>query len=127
MNIADVFRIISIVFAAVTFGMAFANLVVSFRVLAPTPLSWSSFWGSGGGFIWLHVLAVAVAFQGAMIWGIVEVALRLDQSPMTFRPPLLLFLSVLISVGYIIIFRVELSRLRLLEDQRALINSEGLL
>lgn len=124
MSIADFVRVLAVMSAMVTFGLAVANLVISFKVLSPTPFTWSTFKGSGGGFIWLHIVAVVIPFQGFEAWGVYEVLSRLAE-PATFRTPLLLFLSSFISVGYVIIFRVELSRLRLRESQVALIEAGG--
>ncbi|HXH59093.1 hypothetical protein [Iamia sp.] len=108
----DIVRVLAIMSASTTFGLAVANLIISYKVLAPTPRTWKTFWGSGGGFIWLHIVAVVIPFQGFEAWGMYEVLSRLAD-PATFRAPLLLALSGFISVGYVIIFRVEVARLRL--------------
>lgn len=120
MSIHDFLRLLAVMSAGITFGLAVANLVVSFKVLSPTPFTWGTFWGTGGGFIWLHIVAVVIPFQGFEAWGIYEVLSRGDE-PISFRTPLLFVLSAFISVGYVIIFRVELSRMRLRESQVALV------
>lgn len=108
----DLLRFAAISAASPTYGLAVANLVVSFQVLRPRPFTWRNFAGSGGGFIWLHIVCVVIPFQGFVTWGIIEVRQRLGEPP-TWRPWALAVLCLLITVGYVIIFRVELARLRL--------------
>lgn len=105
-------RILAISIAGMTYGWAIANLIVSFKVLRPRPWTWQSFKGSGGGFIWLHIVCVVIPFQGFVTWGIWEVISRSHQ-PLTFRPVALFFLCAIINLGYVIIYRVELARLRI--------------
>lgn len=111
MNALTVVRILSITVAGVTYALALANLIVSFKVLRPRPWTWRTFTGSGGGFIWLHIVCVVIPFQGFVTWGIIEVEARIG-SGFTWRIFLLPLLCLIINVGYIVIFRVELSRLR---------------
>lgn len=109
---ADVLRVLAVIVASTTYGLAVANLVVSFLVLRDKPFTWRHFLGTGGGFLWGHIAFVTVPFQGFVTWGIIEVVER-EADPVTFRPFALLVLSALMSVGYVIIYRVELSRLKL--------------
>lgn len=106
-------RIAAFVAASFTYALAVANLVVSYKVLRPRPLTWQNFTGTGGGFIWLHILCVVIPFQGFVTWGLVEVHQRIGDQDLTWRSWLLGGLSAMISVGYVVIFRVELARLRL--------------
>ena len=110
----NIFRAIALFPAALTFALAIANLVVSFMVLRPKPLTWNTWWGSGAGFLWLHIVCVVVPFQGFVAWGMIEVIYRFGENPPTFRAPLLIFLCTVISLGYVIIFRVELARLKIM-------------
>lgn len=114
---ADLMRFIALCAASPTYGFAIANLVISFQVLRPRPFTWKNFGGNGGGFIWLHIVCVVIPFQGFVTWGIVEVNQRFED-PATWRAPLLTFLCVFISIGYVIIFRVEMARLQLMRSKR---------
>lgn len=109
----DLLRFLAFLPAGATYGFAAANLIVSYRVLVrPHALTWRTFVGSGGGFVWIHIVAVVIPFQGFVTWGSIEVASRFG-SGLTWRGPLLAVLCTIMNVGYIIIFRVELSRLRM--------------
>lgn len=108
----DALRILAVVVAATTYSLAVANLIVSLLVLREKPFTWRHFWGSGGGFLWSHIVFVTLPFQGFVTWGIVEVLTR-SGDPLSWRAPALLVLSCLMSTGYAIIYRVELSRLKL--------------
>ncbi len=109
---ADVVRIMALAAGAATFPLATAVLTLSFLVLRPRPLTWATFTGSGAGFLFLHIILVTIAFELAVVAQVIEVVARADQ-PVTFRPPLLLSSAGLMLAGYVIIFRVELARLRL--------------
>jgi len=112
MSIPDLIRALVFLPAGLTYGFAIANLIVSYRVLLkPHEFTWRTFI-SGGGFVWLHIVAVVVPFQGFVTWGCIEVALRFEEG-MTWRGSLLAALCTTINIGYIIIYRVELSRLRM--------------
>lgn len=105
-------RTLAMLAAVATYVLAVANLMVSFAVLAAKPFSWRVFLGSGAGFLWSHIVFVTIPFQGFVTWGVIEVLHRSGE-PLTWRAPLLLVLCLVMSVGYGIIFRVELARLRL--------------
>lgn len=108
----DILRILALSTSGFTYALAMANLIISFQVLKPLPFTWKNFAGSGGGFIWLHIVCVVIPFQGFVTWGNIEVLDRLGTAG-SWRPWCLLFFTVLISAGYLIIFRVEMARLRL--------------
>lgn len=105
-------RIMALLAAFSTYVLAIANLMVSFAVLAQKPFSLKAFLGSGAGFLWSHIVFVTIPFQGFVTWGTYEMLSRVEND-LTFRAPLLLTLCIIMSVGYVIIFRVELARLRL--------------
>lgn len=108
----DVIRELSLFPAALTYALSTAVLVISFKVLKPKVLTWQTWWGSGAGFLWTHIVAVTIPFQGFVTWGIIEVLLRFNEPP-SFRPLALIVLTSIINLGYLIIFRIELARLRL--------------
>lgn len=66
---ADVLRVLAVIVASTTYGLAVANLVVSFLVLRDKPFTWRHFLGTGGGFLWGHIVFVTVPFQGFVTWG----------------------------------------------------------
>lgn len=109
---SDVSRIVAYLMASITYALAIANLIISFKVLKPRPFTWKNFAGSGSGFIWLHILCVTLPFQGFVTWGIIEVHERFGM-PLTWRAPALAVLCLIINVGYVIIYRIELARLGL--------------
>jgi len=109
----DVLRGVALLAATATYVLAFANLMVSFAVLARKPFTWRAFLGSGAGFLWSHIVFVTIPFQGFVTWGVIEVMHRSGGDNLTWRVPTLLGLCVIMSVGYGIILRVELARLRM--------------
>ncbi len=109
----DILRGVALLAATATYVLALANLMVSFAVLANKPFSWRVFLGSGAGFLWSHIVFVTVPFQGFVTWGVIELLQRSEEGDLTWRVPTLLILCVIMSVGYGIIFRVELARLRM--------------
>lgn len=109
----DAIRYFALALAATTYGWAIANLVVAWMVLRPHPFTWENIKGKGGGFIWFHILLMVVGFQSAMTSLVFEMVSRFG-GPMTYRPILIIYLSILIDLGYLVIFRVELGRLRLI-------------
>ncbi len=108
----DIFRGLALLAAISTYVLALANLMVSFAVLSSKPFSWRVFRGTGAGFLWAHVVFVTIPFQGFVTWGVVEVLQRAGDD-LSWRTPLLLVLCLIMSVGYWIIFRIEVARLRL--------------
>ena len=115
---ADFLRGIAFALASTTYALAIANLVISFKVLRPRPWTWHAFKGSGGGFIWLHILCVTLPMQAFVTWGTVEMVRFLNE-PLTWRPWMLSLLCTIVNVGYVVIFRVELSRLSLRQTAKA--------
>lgn len=125
MMFTDILRGGSFALAGMTYALALANLVISFMVLRPRKWTWAAFKGNGGGFIWLHIVCVTIPMQGFVTWGISAVAEHLDE-PLTWRPWVLAVLCSLVNVGYIVIYRVELSRLNLRRTAKSTIeNTRG--
>lgn len=111
----DTLRALALVPAALTFPLAIAILVVSGKVLKPLPNTWREWWGTGAGFQWLHIWAVALPTQASIVWMMVEVIIRLGE-PSTWRTGALWLISSVWVVGYLIIYRIELARLRFIRD-----------
>lgn len=111
-SLQDFVRIVSICSSIVTYVLAIAILVVSFQVLNTKPFLIRTFFGSGAGFLFIHILLVTISFQGFVTWGAAEVLTRIGEEYLSWRSPVLLFLTLLMNAGYVIIFRIELARLR---------------
>lgn len=96
-----------------TFGLAVGILIVSYKVLKPRKPSIQNLIGSGAGFLWIHILCVTVALQGFIAVGMVDMEQRLRAfQGLSWRSPVFLVLTLLTLIAYIIIFRIELARLK---------------
>lgn len=112
-SLFDTVRILAVMSAVITYVLAGANLIVSFKVLQNKPFTARVFFGTGAGFLFAHVLFVTIPFQGFVTLSIVDVVGRLGNTYLTYRGPLLLLLTLLMNIGYTIIFRIELARYRM--------------
>lgn len=110
MNVAV--RAVALASAGTTYVLVAAILGVSYKVLHPRRPSKRLMFGGSGGFLWLHIVLLATAFQTFVTWGVVEVFIRVTD-PITFRPYVLLFATALMNVGYMVILRIETARYRM--------------